>query len=61
MDPARRAALFIRMNDLVIQNVITIPIIWRNVTAGGSTRLKGADVSGWDSNIWNLASWYREA
>ena len=29
MDPVKRAALFIRMNDLVVQNVVVIPIIWR--------------------------------
>ena len=30
MDPAKRGAMFIRMNDLVIQNVVTIPVLWRN-------------------------------
>jgi peptide/nickel transport system substrate-binding protein len=61
MDPVKRAALFIRLNDLIIQNVVVIPIIWRNTVAGASNRLKGTDVSGWDSNLWNLAYWHREA
>jgi peptide/nickel transport system substrate-binding protein len=61
MEPVKRAALFIRMNDLLIQNVVVVPIIWRNVVAGASGRLKGTDVSGWDSNLWHLAYWYREA
>jgi peptide/nickel transport system substrate-binding protein len=61
MDPVKRAALFIRMNDLIIQNVVVIPIIWRNTVAGASNRLKATDVSGWDSNLWHLAYWYREA
>jgi hypothetical protein len=26
-----------------------------------SQRLKSTDVSGWDSNLWNLAYWHREA
>ena len=30
MDPVKRAALFIKMNDLVIQNVVVIPVLWRN-------------------------------
>ena len=30
MDPVKRAALFIQMNDLVIQNVVVIPVLWRN-------------------------------
>ena len=34
MDPVKRAALFIRMNDLVIQNVVVIPVLWRNGVGG---------------------------
>jgi peptide/nickel transport system substrate-binding protein len=49
------------MNDLIVQNVVVIPIIWRNTVAGASNRLKGTDLSGWDSNLWHLAYWYREA
>jgi hypothetical protein len=30
MDPVKRAAMFVRMNDLVIQNVVTVPVLWRN-------------------------------
>ena len=29
MDPVKRAALFIKMNDLVIQNVVVIPVVFR--------------------------------
>ncbi len=61
MDPVKRAALFIKMNDLVIQNVVVIPIIWRYAVAGASNRLKGTEISGWDSNLWHLAYWHREA
>ncbi len=61
MDPVKRAELFIRMNDLVVQNVAVIPIIWRNWVSGVSNKLKGTDISGWDSSFWNLAHWYREA
>ena len=61
MDPVKRAALFVRMNDLVIQNVVAIPILWRNSVAGVSNRLKGNDLSGWDSYLWRLAYWYRQA
>jgi len=48
------------MNDLVIQNVVMIPIIWRNVVGGASNKLKGTEISGWDSNLWHLPYWYRE-
>ena len=39
MDPVKRAALFIKMNDLVIQNVVVIPVVWRPRVAAVSNRL----------------------
>src|SRR5438876_2613401 len=61
MDAAKRAALFIQMNDLVIQNVVVIPILWRKWVSAVGHRLRGTEISGWDSSFWNLAHWYREA
>jgi peptide/nickel transport system substrate-binding protein len=61
MDPVKRAALFIKMNDLLIQNVVVIPVIWRANVTTISNKLKDTDVSAWDSNLANLAFWHREA
>ena len=61
MDPVKRTALLVRLNDLVIQNVVAIPILWRNFVAGVSNRLKSTDISGWDSYLWRLAYWYRQS
>ena len=61
MDPVKRAAMFIKMNDLVVQNMVVIPLVWRNWVSGVGNKLKGTDISGWDSSFWNLAHWYREA
>jgi peptide/nickel transport system substrate-binding protein len=60
MDPVKRAALFIKCNDLVIQNIVVIPVVWRPRVAAISTRLREAQQSGWDSDFWNLPNWYRE-
>jgi peptide/nickel transport system substrate-binding protein len=60
MDPVKRAALFIKCNDLVIQNVVVIPVVWRPRVAAISSRLREAQQSGWDSDFWNLPNWYRE-
>jgi peptide/nickel transport system substrate-binding protein len=57
MDPVKRAALFIKMNDLVIQNVVVIPVVARPAVAAISNRLRDAVQSGWDSNFWALAYW----
>jgi peptide/nickel transport system substrate-binding protein len=59
LDPVKRAALFIKMNDLVIQNVVVVPVVFRPRVAAVSNRLR-AEQSGWDSDFWNLANWYRE-
>jgi len=59
MDPVKRAALFIKMNDLVIQNVVVIPVVQRPQVSAVSNRLR-AERSGWDSDFWALQNWYRE-
>jgi peptide/nickel transport system substrate-binding protein len=60
LDPIKRAALFIRMNDLVCENHAVIPLISRSRVAALATRLR-APLSGWDNDFWALADWYREA
>jgi peptide/nickel transport system substrate-binding protein len=60
MDPVKRAAQFIRMNDLLTQNVVIVPFLWRGTASAVSNRLRGTDASGWDSNCWNIAHWYRQ-
>ncbi|MBF8284814.1 MAG: Peptide ABC transporter substrate-binding protein [Anaerolineales bacterium] len=61
MDPVKRAAMFIRMNDLIIQNVVTIPVLWRNSVSVSTLRLHGMDLSGWESTFWRLPFWYRQS
>jgi peptide/nickel transport system substrate-binding protein len=60
MDAVKRAALFIRMNDLVIQNAVVIPILRRHGAEAVSRRLRGYDFHPWAPQIWNLAAWYQE-
>jgi peptide/nickel transport system substrate-binding protein len=61
MDSVKRAAMFIKMNDLLIQNVVVIPVLWRARAYGLSNRLRNAELSPWESDFWNHANWYREA
>jgi len=44
MDPVKRAALFIRMNDLVIADVVVIPVLWRNGVGAAAARLQGMEL-----------------
>jgi peptide/nickel transport system substrate-binding protein len=60
LDPIKRAALFIRMNDIVIENQVVIPVAYRSRVSAVASRLR-APLSGWDNDMWNLKDWYREA
>ena len=59
LDPVKRAALFIEMNDLVVEDVAVIPVVNRRWVAAMSKNLR-ATLSGWDNDFWNLKDWYRE-
>ena len=60
LDAVKRAALFIRMNDLVIEDVVVIPTVLRHTVVAVSHSLRGLELGPWDLNLWNLAYWYRE-
>jgi peptide/nickel transport system substrate-binding protein len=60
LDPVKRAALFIKMNDLVVGDIAVIPVVYRPGVAAISSKLH-APISGWDNNMWNLRDWYRDA
>jgi peptide/nickel transport system substrate-binding protein len=59
LDPVKRAALFIKMNDLLIQQVVVVPVLWRNGVSASSLKLQGMDLSGWDTTFWRLPYWYK--
>ena len=60
MDPAKRAALFIRMNDIVVNNGVVIPIAQRAKAAAVASKLRGAEANPYELDVWNIAYWYRE-
>jgi peptide/nickel transport system substrate-binding protein len=60
LDPVKRAALFIRMNELVCSDQAVIPVVYRPRVAAISSKLH-ASLTGWDNDLWDLASWYRDA
>jgi peptide/nickel transport system substrate-binding protein len=60
LDPVKRAALFIRMNDLVCNDHPVIPVVNRPKVEALANKLH-APGSGWDNDLWNLKDWYRDA
>ncbi|MEO6594175.1 MAG: ABC transporter substrate-binding protein, partial [Planctomycetota bacterium] len=59
LDPVKRAAIYIRMNDLVVNDHVIVPLISRSRVSGASVKLVTA-LSGWDLDFSGLHNWYRE-
>ena len=60
LDPVKRAAMFIKMNDLVCSDGYIVPLVNRPRVSGVKDKLV-APLSGWDNIVWALHSWYRQA
>jgi peptide/nickel transport system substrate-binding protein len=60
LDPVKRAAHFIKINDLVTGDNIIIGVVARPTVQALNNKLQ-ARISGWDSNLWNLEDWYKDA
>jgi len=60
MDPVKRAAMFIKMNELVIAGGNIIPVVFRPRPSAATLKLV-APLSGWDNDMWALPHWFKEA
>ena len=60
LDPVKRAAMFIRMNDLVCGDKVVISVAFLPRTSGVATKLMPT-LSGFDNDLFALFDWYREA
>ena len=59
VDPMKRAAMLIKLNDMAISNYVVIPVVARPGVAALSNKLV-AVMSGWDNNTWDIQDWYKE-
>lgn len=60
VDPIRRAALYIKCNDMLRQNTVIIPVMQRFGVHASSSTLRPA-LSPWAFTTDDLQDWYREA
>ena len=60
LDPVKRAAMFIKMNDLPVKDGVIIPLISRPRVRGVSLKM-AVSLTGWDLDMAFLHNWYREA
>lgn len=58
LDPAKRIELFKKANDILVSDVVVIPLVARNFpVAGKSKALKGVQANPWDGDLWNVMNW----
>ena len=60
LDPVKRAAMLIKLNELAVNNQVVIPVVARPSVAAMNSKLVAA-MSGWDNNTWDIQDWYKEA
>jgi peptide/nickel transport system substrate-binding protein len=60
VDPVKRAAMFIKLNDMVINDQVVIPVVARPAVQAMGNKLVAA-MSGWDNNTWDIQNWYKDA
>ncbi len=56
-----RAAIAIKMNDMLMQDYVMIPLVTRGDVSAHSNTLLGVRMNVWDSELWNIADWSRSS
>ena len=54
-----RAKLAKAMNDMLMQEYVIIPLVYRGRVSAHANQLKGVVLNTWDSELWNAADWSR--
>ncbi len=59
-DIAARQAIAKQLNDMVTKDSMTvIPLVHRGTLSAHSNALGGVIINAWDSELWNVADWFR--
>jgi peptide/nickel transport system substrate-binding protein len=59
-DLAARQAIAKQLNDMVTKDSMTvIPLVHRGTLSAHSNALGGVVINAWDSELWNVADWFR--
>ena len=47
------------MNDIVVQDVVHIPLVGRKSVYGRAKNLQNVNYTPWDNDYWNIANWVK--
>ncbi|WP_179380326.1 peptide ABC transporter substrate-binding protein [Jannaschia marina] len=56
-----RAEIAKQLNDMIVQRGGMIPLVHRGRLSAHANTLGGVELNVWDSELWNIADWYRIA
>lgn len=59
-DLDKRAELAMAMNDMLMQDYVIIPLVYRGSVSAHANSLGGVKLNTWDSQLWNIADWHRK-
>ena len=59
LDPQKREQLFIEMNDLLVNEVVGIPLVHRANVVAFSNDITGYKLTPWDMRTWDIMNWQR--
>ena len=59
LDPKKRKELFIEMNDLLVNEVVVIPLVHRANVVAISNDISGYELTPWDMRTWDIMNWQR--
>jgi len=57
LDPEERRDIFIQMNDLLIEDVVMIPLVHKSWISGANREIEGINLTPWDNELWNVKDW----
>ncbi len=58
-DTNRIFEIAMALDGLIVSDYAMIPLVGRPRVAGASLQLRGYSPSGWDSEMWDVANWYK--
>jgi len=56
-DEAKRKELIVKANDILVNDVVIIPLVARSTPSAMINGLKGPTGNQWDTELWNIAEW----
>lgn len=59
IDSQKRAQIFMDMNDLLLEEVVMIPVVLYADVQGVNPEILGVNLTPWDAYTWNIAYWRR--